>query len=110
MINLTSFLKDAFQPGPHAGATAPIQCTRLPEIKFTENAQKKFDEYNLDFLCGLYFSTKQQGNLKEKSELWFLEEIAYYLRIVYPNRSRRDYLNILYQVIKMADPNYNCEG
>jgi len=110
MFNLTSFLKDVFQSGPHAESAVAARNSRLPEVKITENTQKKFDEYNLDFLCGLYFSTKQQGSLKKKSEIWFLEEIAYCLRIVYPNRSRQDYLNILHQVIKMADPNYNCKG
>lgn len=105
MFDLGSFLKEAFSPEESAPWDSPNN-SLLPNIKISSKLQKSIEQIALDFITGLYFSSKKTGDLASEVEVWFLEEINQGLHLVYPNKTRREYTAILHQIIKMSDPNY----
>ena len=104
MFDLGSFLKEAFS----SEETTPWGSSNslLPDIKISAKLQKGIEQVALDFVSGLYFSSKKLEDLPQEIEVWFLEEINQGLHLVYPNKTRREYTAILHQIMKMADPNY----
>lgn len=105
MFDLGSFLKEAFS----SEETTPWGSSNnslLPDIKISDKLQKDIEQAALDFVSGLYFSSKKLEGLPEEIEIWFLEKINHGLHLVYPNKTRREYATILHQIIKMAEPNY----
>ena len=103
MFDIGNFLKEAFSPEP----SPPWESSSLlPNIEISPKLQKNIEQISLDFISGLYFSSKKIGELAQEIEIWFLEEINQGLHLVYPNKTRREYTTILHQIIKMSDPNY----
>lgn len=105
MFDLGSFLKEAFNPGPSASWNYNTS-SLLPDIKISSKLQNSIEKLSLDFISGLYFSSKKTGDILHEVEVWFLEEINQGLHLVYPNKTRHEYTAILHQIIKMSDPNY----
>lgn len=106
MFDLTSFLKDAFGSGTlPTNPSMPTARSWLPELEISPELQLKFEETSLDFLVGMYFSAKKQGDIRKDSELWFLEEINNSIHIVYPGKTRQEYTAIIQHIIKMAEQN-----
>ena len=105
MFDISNFLKEAFSPEPST-PWGSSNNSLLPNIEISPKLQKNIEQIALDFISGLYFSSKKTGDLASEVEVWFLEEINQGLHLVYPNKTRREYTAILHQIIKMADPNY----
>lgn len=107
MFNLGNFLKEAFNPEDILYQNTSNSF--LPELVISPTLKKGIDQISLDFLTSLYFASKKSQSLREQSEVWFLEEINQGIHDVYPNKSRREYVAILQQIIKMSDPDYGTE-
>lgn len=72
----------------------------LPQLEITKKLRDRFDKEYLDFITRLFLrSIKDPQYLKQENRYWFLEEIAYYLRLCYPKLSMREYEVILQQLI-----------
>jgi len=83
--------------------TAPavgFQTSFLPCLEITEKLRDSVDKEYLDFITNLFLAaTKDPDYLKQENRFWFLEEIAYHLRLCYPNLSMQEYELILQQLI-----------
>ena len=89
-MGLLDSLQDAFDK---------IRHSMLPEILITKKIQIELDKEYLDFIVGLYLTSKNP--IDNKNEPWFLKTIATCLQVVYPNRSKHEYVSILSQIICM---------
>lgn len=74
--------------------------TSLPEIEISPKLQRDLDRCHLDFLAKLFLSSRKSIN--RESQLWFIEELAYYLRICYPDLSSLEHQQILLQIMELA--------
>jgi len=74
----------------------------LPEIAMTPKLKALFDEGLLNFLSALYVAGYRSRPHSTSINIWFLQEIAYYLAIVYPNRPTHELEQILTSIAQMA--------
>ena len=75
--------------------------TNLPEIKISDALQHRLDSGYLDFLASTLIL--KNTVLTEKNTDWFLKEIVDYMQKVYPNKSRKEYSEMLVHIIHMAN-------
>ena len=72
----------------------------LPEIEMTRELQGSFNRLYLDFLSSLYLGPGDRKNTEARD--WLLKEIAYYLKLVYPEKSRQEMIDILVHINQQA--------
>jgi len=76
--------------------------TKLPEIIITAELQTNYEKLYLDFLTSLYLTSTKHKKLSADTNVWFLQEIAYYLFIVYPEKPAGELEQILLHIVEMA--------
>ena len=73
----------------------------LPALSVSQKLQNLTDKAYLDFITGLYVTSKQ--TLDKENQIWFLEEIAIHLKLSYPNLTKNEIFNTLQQIVKMSE-------
>lgn len=74
----------------------------LPEIFITPTLQLCYDKLFLDFLTYLYLTTHKHKKPSTDNNVWFLQEIAYYLFVIYPEKSADELEQVLRHIVEMA--------
>jgi hypothetical protein len=92
-----------FIPANQEQNDAETYTSMLPKFEISEKLQKEIDKTYLDFLSCFFISARRS---KEKmtldTEMWFLRNIAIYLKIIYPDLSREGLENTLHQILEMS--------
>jgi len=76
--------------------------TKLPEIIITTKLQADYDKLFLDFLSSLYLISHRHKKLNSDTNVWFLQEIAFYLFTVYPEKSTDELEQVLRHIVEMT--------
>lgn len=75
------------------------QSSFLPSLEITDKLRLGFNKEYLDFITRTFLTAQKSQDLHQENRLWFLEEIAYHLKLCYPTLSLQEYDHILQQLI-----------
>ena len=76
--------------------------TKLPELPLTPKVTQLLDKAFLDFLTTLYIASKKTQIKDVDANIWFLQEIAHYLIVVYPEKTMDELEDTLLHIAEMA--------
>jgi len=80
----------------------PLYRSLLPNVHLNSKIQECINKNFLIFLTRLYIATRNT-KLAQDIHSWFIEEIAYNLRVCYPGVTKQDYEEILQKIINAIE-------
>ena len=75
--------------------------THLPPFHVSKELHQAANKQYLDFATGLFVSSKK--DLSKDDQVWFLEEIAFYLKLSYPTLTKDAIYTTLQQIIQISN-------
>lgn len=76
----------------------------LPQFKLTPSMMTETARLYLDFITNLYIgSAKNTPSLNDEDQMWFLEQIALYIKNLNPAISKDDHVYLITKVIEQHE-------
>jgi hypothetical protein len=72
----------------------------LPPFLISDKLKIEINKSYLDFVTCFFVSSKE--DLLRDSQVWFLDEIAVNLKLVYPDMTKQAIVNTLHQIMQMS--------